>query len=126
MIFYIAQVTWLSGQNLGRSLGCYMYNSDVSEGNETLYGYNFINDNVVINISESNEKSACMIQGWNYNVPMVPFVNLPPPRTYDTHGFNKLQPQTQQENYNLFTKGILQNDCNGACNGITPAPTNAL
>ena len=118
-----AQVSWLAGQNIGRTLDCYMYDSDVSEGNETLYGYDFINDNVVINISESDNNGACMIQIWNYNVPLVPFVNLPPPRTYDTHGFNKLQPQTQQENHDLFTQGILYNDCDGPCNGITPSPT---
>ena len=118
-----AQVTWLSGELLGRSLDCYMYNSDVSEGNETLYGFNFINDNIIINTSESNNIGACMIQIWNYNVPLVPFVNLPPPRTHDTHGFNKLQPQTQIENYDFYTKGIIYNACDGPCNGVTPAPT---
>jgi len=24
-----AQVTWLAGQNIGRTLGCYMYNSEI-------------------------------------------------------------------------------------------------
>ena len=95
----------------------------MSEGNETLYGFQFLKDDAVVDISQNGNERACMIQGWNYNVPLVPDVNLPPPRAHDTHGFNKLQPQTQKENNDLFTKGVFYNACNGPCDGVTPAPT---
>ncbi len=115
-----AQVTWLGAQQIGRTLNCVIYNSDVSEGNETLYGFDWIDDSVVIDtINNANYNNACMIQGWNYNMPIVPFVNLPPNRENDTHEYNKLQPTTQEENYKFFTQGIIYNGCGGACNGNT-------
>ena len=64
-----AQVTWLGAEQLGRSLDCYMFNSQISEYNETLYGFNFVNDNFTINTHNPNDNGKCAIQGWNYNAP---------------------------------------------------------
>merc|ERR1712130_608378 len=114
-----AQVTWLGAQIIARTLGCYMYRSQKPEYNESLYGYNWIDDdNYIINVSDPEyDNGACLIMGWNYDVPQVPFVNLPPLSQYDTHDDTSHQSDAQMANYRFFADNILYNPCNGTCNG---------
>lgn len=55
-----AQVTWLGGMLLGRSIGAHMYTSNVREQKEDLFGSEMINDHTVLTGNES------LIQGWNF------------------------------------------------------------
>ena len=116
-----AQVTWLGAEQLGRAAGCYMYKSQVPEYNETLYGFQFIEDSVVINTSIAADANKCVIQGWNYNVPQVPFVNKPPEGA-DTHEYTRRQTTSQAANYKFWNEGIIYNPCGGPCNGVPAKP----
>ena len=112
-------MSWLGAEQLGRAAGCYMYESQVPEYNETLYGFEFIDDSVIINTMANNgtDGNKCLIQGWNYNEPQVPFVNKPP-TGQDTHGYTRRQATAQAANYKFWSDGIIYNPCNGPCNGI--------
>lgn len=68
-----AQVTWLGDQTIGRSVNASMFQSNVVEGNVTLFGFPFVGDGASV-------KEGNFIQGFDFGVPVVPFTNVPPPR----------------------------------------------
>ena len=111
-----AQVTWLGAQQLGRAAGCYMYESQVPEYNESLYGFEFLDDSVTIDTKTEKDANKCLIQGWNYNEPQVPFYNKPPTGP-DTHEFTRRQVDSQEANHRFWSEGIIYNACEGPCNG---------
>eukprot|EP01084_Bolivina_argentea_P060611 110720_1 len=113
------QVSWLGGQQLGRTINAKMYRSNVAEYNETLYSLNWINDDVTINVS-TVKGGVAMISGWDYKQPQVPFVNIPPNQGKDTHDFTSEQNDAQQASFRLYTEGIIYNMCNGSCQGKVP------
>ena len=102
-----AQVTWMGGKLLGRSINASMYASNVEEGNVTLFGFEFIeSDDTTINTSIPSNYGKHLIQGWNYNLPQVPFVNRPPDCSYDSHGYTRKQPDAIEANYVFFEFSI--------------------
>lgn len=118
-----AQVSWMGAKMLGRSINASMFESNVEEGNVTLYGFDFRNDNSKVNTSVgSGNQGRHIIQGWNYNLPLVPFVNRPPDCNYDSHEYTRRQADAIEMNHVFFTQGIQYNGCGGACEG-TPTVT---
>ena len=103
----------LGGEVLGRTVGGKMYESNVAECNETLYGFNFYKDNEII----IAENGVNLIQGWNYNEPCVPFIDRPPEKQYDTHEFTRRQPDSMAAIHEFFENHLFKNFCNGPCNG---------
>ncbi|ETO07439.1 hypothetical protein RFI_29953 [Reticulomyxa filosa] len=110
-----AQVSWLGAEEIGRALNAYMFESNVAEYNETLFGFQFIPDSKVINVTQF--PGSHLIQGWNFNEPQVPFVNRPPDCADDTHEFTRRQATAIQANHVFWTQGLIYNACNGSCNG---------
>lgn len=66
-----AQVTWLGAHVLGRSIGAHMYRSNVVEGNETLFGFQFMDDSVVL-----DGPGDSLIQGTSCVVDRPPLAGL--------------------------------------------------
>ena len=65
-----AQVSYTGAHILSRSTGAMMFVSNVHNGNETLFGFDFIDDNQLGNTS--------MIVGWEFDgVPPAPEENIP-------------------------------------------------
>ena len=113
-----AQVSWMGAKMLGRSINASMFESNVEEGNVTLFGFNFRSDKSKLNTSVgSGNEGKHLIQGWNYNLPLVPFVNRPPECNYDSHEYTRRQPDAIEMNNMFFTHGIQYNGCNGPCEG---------
>eukprot|EP01084_Bolivina_argentea_P286188 490911_1 len=114
-----SEVTWLGAYQMARTLGCYMYDSQIAEGNETIYGIEFIDDDTIINIEEDIDiygSNICKIQGWDYaQYPDPPFVNIPPLADDNTHGLTSPQ-ETAQDALNTFlTQSDIINTCQGPC-----------
>eukprot|EP01084_Bolivina_argentea_P176923 306070_1 len=120
------QVTWLGGQQLGRSINASMYESNYPEYNETLFSYNWVKDDFVVNVTDDTTKGNVMIADWNYGQPQVPFVNRPPHQGRDTHDFDMLQHDAQEASYRLYTEGFIYNMCGGPCNGTVPLETHPI
>ena len=112
------EVTWLAAEQMGRTLNASMFISNVHEPNETLYGFNWINDDFKINTT--NNPGMHIIQGWNYPVPNAPFINIPTNCTTNTHQYTRRQPDAQRAINDFFTKQIWYNPCNSSCNGFIP------
>ena len=108
-----SQVSWLGALNMGRSLNCYMYDSQVREGNETLFGFNFISDDTVIDVTLPENIGACKIQGWFFSHPTIPFVNVPPKLEFNTHFDTQTEGLDAIEQ--LWFNGKIDNECYGPC-----------
>jgi hypothetical protein len=89
-----------------------MFQSNVREGNETLVGFPFVNDNAVLT-------SGSVVVGWDFGSPTVPFVNLPPSKEYDTHEDPRRTTTAQEMTHLFLTQGLIKNVCGGACRNIT-------
>merc|ERR1712129_118618 len=113
------EVSWLGAQQMGRSLDAVMYESNVAEYNETLYSDNFIADDVVID-TFADPSGHVMIQGWNYDEPQVPFVNLPPEEGDNVHQWTGQQYDAQVAALMFYEQGLITNACKGPCNGVNP------
>eukprot|EP01138_Halocafeteria_seosinensis_P000158 gb/GECG01000164.1/.p1 GENE.gb/GECG01000164.1/~~gb/GECG01000164.1/.p1 ORF type:complete len:683 (+),score=64.76 gb/GECG01000164.1/:1-2049(+) len=103
-----AQVTWLGDQTIGRSINASMFESNVAEGNVSLFGFPFVSDSNTVT-------KGHVIQGFDFGVPVVPFTDVPPPRKYDTHENTRRVKAGQQQMYQFFETGKVENYCNGAC-----------
>jgi len=110
-----AQVSWLGAHAIALSAGASMYASNVREGNETLTQFNLIADSTVLTTGN-------LIMGFDYGLPQVPFVNIPPNDGYDAHECPRRTPEAQQQMAHFFITGEIINTCNGAC--TVPAPDN--
>lgn len=112
-----AQVTWLGGQFIGRSVGAVMFegNKAIHEGNVTLYGFDFIPDS-------ATRTSGNAIQGFQFHgIPTVPFINVPPSKA-DTHEYTRRTPQAQDATGAFLNDGIIKNFCDGPCADL-PVPS---
>lgn len=87
-------------------MGASMYESNVQEGNETLFGFEFLADNATTTKS--------VIQGWDFGAPQVPFVNVPPTKS-DTHEDTRRAVTAQQQSHEFFVTGTISNKCKGPC-----------
>ena len=112
-----AKVTWLGAQQLGRAAGCSMYESQVREYNVSLYGFEMMKDTEIIDTTTTNGANGkCLIQGWNYDLPQVPFINKPPDKG-SSHDWTKKQEDAQAANHKFWSDGVIYNACKGPCNG---------
>merc|ERR1719474_110188 len=116
------EVSWLGAQQMGRSLDAVMYESNVAEYNESVYSAHFIKDDVTINTFE--DPGHVMIQGWNFDEPEMPFVNLPPNEGDNVHRWTSLQHEAQAATIKFYDEGIIENVCGGACQGTKPMSAN--
>lgn len=107
-----AQVTWLGMLTIGRSIGAHMFESNVREGNETLFGFPFIKDTDTLSTPGQH-----LIQGWDFGAPQVPFVNVPAPRATDAHEKPRRTLTAQEQTHRFLTEGVVYNACGGACHG---------
>lgn len=108
-----AQVTWLGGQMIGRSTGCSMYESNVASGNVTLYGFPFMPDTAV-------NSTGSVIVGWRFaGIPEVPYINVPPPKQYDTHEKTRRTMTAQAMTARFLETGDIVNTCNGPCSNVS-------
>lgn len=108
------QVSWLGMHLIARSTDAHMFAGNVKEGNETLYGFPFENDTAVLT-------DANLVQGYDYGLPVVPFVNTPPTYKTDAHEFPRRTPSAQQQMHTFFTTGNIVNYCKGPC--VQPIPS---
>jgi hypothetical protein len=110
-----AQVSWLGCHIEGRSVspgGAYMYRSNVVEGNETLFGFNFVEDDTTILDSGDLVNG---IQGYTWGAPTAPFVNTPPDSATDAHEKPRRDPRAQAMMNLFFKTGQIKNFCDGPC-----------
>eukprot|EP01147_Barroeca_monosierra_P006961 gene6961-7613_t len=107
-----AQVTWLGMLTIGRSVRASMFESNVREGNETLYGFPFVKDTTTISGIGNN-----LIQGWNFGAPQAPFINIPPSESSDTHEKPRRTLTAQEQTHYFLEHGIIYNACSGPCHG---------
>jgi len=105
-----AQVSYVAAYVLGRSTGAKMFQSNVNEPNEDLFGFDFVPDN--------SYGTGAMQITWRFpNVPPVPEWNVPPNKKTDTHEGPRRQADAQQMMWTFFQTGKIYNFCNGPCNG---------
>jgi len=110
-----AQVSYVGAYILGRSMGATMWESNVNEPNEDLFGFPFIPDT----------KNATVIHQvtWDFpGVPPAPHTNTPANDSTDTHEYPRRQLDAQQMMYQFFMTGQIQNTCGGPCHGYIPSP----
>lgn len=53
--------------------------------------------------------------GWDFYVPLVPFINVPPNDGFDTHECTRRAPTTQSQMAKFFFTGQIVNTCGGPC-----------
>jgi len=87
-----------------------MFASNVREGNETLAGFPFLPDNTIVTGVGNH-----VVQGWDFQVPLVPFINVPPNDGWDTHECTRRTPTTQSQMAHFFFTGQIVNTCGGPC-----------
>lgn len=107
-----AQVSWLGAHIEARSVtqgGAFMYRSNVREGNETLYGFDFIDSDDTV------EPGGNAIQGYDWGAPVAPFVNRPPSKATDAHEKPRRDPRAQEMMNLFFRTGQVKNECAGPC-----------
>jgi hypothetical protein len=101
-----AQVSYLGLYTMARSVGAVMFEGNVSEGAETLYGFPFIS-------GSTSTKSVAV--GYDFGMPDVPVINIPPDEENDTHEKPRRE-LTAQDQMNLFFRtGTIQAFCSGGC-----------
>jgi hypothetical protein len=104
------QVTYVGAYNLARSVGAVMFESNVHEPNETLFGFSFVKDTDVAH--------TAAIMTWDFpQVPPVPQQDIPPTSDIDTHEGPRKEQTSQDMMYHFFTTGEIINTCNGPCHG---------
>jgi len=108
-----AQVTYVGAYTLMRSIGAVMFESNVNEPNEELYGFPFVSDT-------ATPKDAVIVT-WDFpGIPPVPETNVPPNDGFDTHEYVRRQSTAQDMMYNFFSTGLVKNTCGGPCHGYIP------
>jgi len=109
-----AQVSYVGSYTLARSMGGgtgTMFQSNVIEVNEELFGFKFIPDNMVVT-------SGALIS--TYRFPWVEPANewnLPANATTDTHEGPRRMFSAQEQSFLFFTTGDIVNTCLGPCIG---------
>jgi hypothetical protein len=107
-----AQVTYVGAYSVMRSANAVMYESNVNEPNEYLYGFPFIKDTDIA--------TDAAIVTWDFpGIAPVPETNIPPP-VGDTHEYVRRQNTSQAMMYNFFLTGQIKNTCEGPCHGYIP------
>jgi len=110
-----AQVSYVGAYVLGRSLGATMWQSNVNEPDEDLFGFSMIPDSQIA-------KTAHQVT-WDFpGVPPAPHTNTPPDDSTDTHEYPRRQTDAQDMMYHFFMTGEIVNTCGGACHGYIPSP----
>ena len=112
------EVSWLGAQQMGRSINAFMYEGNAAEYNESIYSLNWIDNDVKIDTNA--EPGQSMIQGWNFDQPEMPFVNLPPNEGQNVHQWVGQQYDAQEAAFVFYEEGIIENACGGVCNGQQP------
>lgn len=107
-----AQVTWLGAHTMARSVGASIFQSNVREGNETLFGFDVVPDS-------ANLTSGSLIMGWDFNMPEVPFINIPPNSSHDTHEMTRRTLTAQAQKHLFYTTGGIVNTCKGPCVNVS-------
>jgi hypothetical protein len=104
------QVTYIGAYNLARSVGAVMFESNVHEPNETLFGFPFVKDTDIA--------TTAAIVTWDFpNIPPVPQKDIPPDWGTDTHEGPRREQTSQDMMYHFFTTGEIKNFCQGPCHG---------
>jgi pimeloyl-ACP methyl ester carboxylesterase len=111
-----AQVTWLGAHLLAHSVGAVMFASQLPEGNESLAYFPAVPDATVLTDGHA-------IQGYSFDLPQVPFVNVPPSDGFDAHECPRRTPAAQAQMARFFYTGEIANACGGPC-VTTPPPDN--
>jgi len=107
-----AQVTWLGTYQLARAVNASVYKSNVKQGNETLFGFNTVDDTAVL--SEGN-----LLMGWDFGAPTAPFINVPANKSFDAHEKPRRTLTAQQQMHTFFTTGNIVNTCQGPCRNVS-------
>jgi len=103
-----AQVTYVGAYALGRSVGASMFQSNVHEPNEALFGFPYIKDTDI--------GRTAMIVTWQFaGTPPAPQQDLPADKATDTHEKPRRTKAAQDMMYRFFTTGDIVNTCGGAC-----------
>lgn len=113
-----AEVTWVAAEQIGRSLNASMFVSNVHEVGETLFGFNWVEDDTFVNTTKYPGRHV--IQGWHYPVPIAPYTNTPANCSTNTHQYTRRQPDSQRALHDFFTKQVWYNPCNSTCDGFIP------
>lgn len=103
-----AQVSWLGVHTSARGAGAAVFASCVREGNETLSGFALLPDGAAAT-------SGSVLQMWDFRVPLVPFVNVPPSDANDTHERTRRTAAAQAQMARFFFTGEIINTCGGPC-----------
>jgi len=103
-----AQVSYIACYALGRSVGASMFQSNVHEPGETLYGFPFIKDTDV--------GHTAMEVTWQFAGTLPsPQTDVPPQKDGDTHEKPRRTMAAQEMMYRFFTTGDIINTCGGEC-----------
>jgi len=102
-----SQVHYLGQYVFARSVGAYMFQSNVYEDYDTFFGFPLITDD--------SEVHHSMLQGWDFQRPPVPRENIPPPEELDTHSMTRSRPEAQEQIDHFFNTGTIRNFCEGPC-----------
>eukprot|EP00730_Choanoeca_flexa_P010521 TRINITY_DN1839_c0_g1_i1.p1 TRINITY_DN1839_c0_g1~~TRINITY_DN1839_c0_g1_i1.p1 ORF type:complete len:645 (+),score=114.50 TRINITY_DN1839_c0_g1_i1:2-1936(+) len=108
-----AQVTWLGDQMMGRSVNAHMFESNVVEGNVTLFGFPFHKDN------ETITDDINFIMGWDFSKPQAPFVNRPASKSTDTHEDTRREKTAMAQSFRFLSEGVITNTCSGPCRNVS-------
>jgi hypothetical protein len=98
-----AQVSWLAGQTMGRTMEASMFPNNVQERQEVLYGYPVV----------TGPQTGPIIVGWSFGVPDVPLGDVPPNSTTDTHHGPRLDPVAQGQLQTFLNTGKIVDVCGG-------------
>lgn len=99
-----SEVTWLSAYGCARSCNSYMFQNNVYEHNETIFGFEFVSGSIF------NEN---VIQGYDYNKPPVPRDNTPPTSEHNTHSYPRREASAWAQMDLFFRTGEVADFCNG-------------
>ena len=101
-----------------------MYQSNPREGNETLFGFDFIPDTAIIPPPKNLSSVQHLIQGYEYyGIPTVPFVNIPPdtvPFVNETHEAVRRTEVAHEQMHKFFKTGQICNSCSRSCTEKLP------
>jgi hypothetical protein len=104
-----AQVSVLGVYFLARSTDAVMFKSNVVFADTTLYGFDFVADDVTV-----NNASTAVTWQWS-DVPEDPLHNFPANEEYDTHDNPRKDTNAQDMMYHFFNTGNTVNTCEGPC-----------
>lgn len=105
-----AQVSNLGAYAIGRSVGAFVFESNVHYPGHSFYGFPVVRD--------SDTGSRAALVSWEYEgVPQAPDGNVPPLKEWDTHGRPRKERASQDQMLKFFQTGVIENSCRGPCRG---------